>query len=1366
MNKDNNFMPSALDRQISTPDKDAFGHRHFAHALRSLIESEEHNPPFSIGLLGGWGTGKSTIKELYIQDLRDDARKNNNGHTRSSCITSITFNAWRFGGKDQDIKRALLRHVFIELGGDEESLQDRLFRQFSETLEKDKGWWEYTWELLKVWAMPIPAFILTLLLLLGLLFLTMRLLPLEDDLSRSIIGIALIVAYSYILKQVKSPQVAAHRPVTRITLPSTTAEQYEDLLLNQIAKFKAGKSVTPSGKKGNTCQRIVVFIDDLDRLSAEEMVSGLDSVRTFMEIPEMRLPKDLGIVFVISCDEAKVADALSRGRRQGDLPGTVFNQSDARRYLDRIFQFRLEIPPFPRDDMRQYAIRQLNSLPGIKKDFEERGVPIETVVDRMIHIGVKDPRNALQIVNAFAQAWWLAKKRETEGLGTERPGGLHEGAVTKHPVSLGAVSTIKVDFPDFYRDLQNDPTFLHRLTDVIIRQKPLNEQPLPTQELIKEKYLKKQDANTGAPIEVKPECRSLRQFLNSLIGLRWPASLQSLLLLSEDPITRKFGEKNSIIYEAFVSGDTQGVLEGLGRHIDTASLKPDEAQRLYQMAEGLRHESATRRINASRVIADLVERIPENTAHLLLGSLCRELDDSVELRSQLGLQKITKILAAAHGDDRRAIASRLVEDVLTIDEDVQFRLETMEPPSLEEAIEFARATVSLVLPIRFEYELDPKSDTQLFDWLVDRTIKIGNNHSQIPFKELEQWMEDHEDQLLLELNRRYTDLLAAELEAEMEPEFDILKAVERARKIFNSLWSSGEDTRQDICSDLIRYVAIDFPEASKVAWEVMGDRFTATSPNADQISEFIDAFISRLSQDTEEEEGRLDFYSGTQALLTLIRTRLSDLSHTTLSSLSDLAILWSKKDDTASLSCDIVKELQSSESEEVQSVFENWAQRILDDLPLDCINLFGSLFSDFPNSLQSRISSHFKSIISSDNIDEDTGKHYQTFVKAVPSDMWSIDPLNGHLKQLLPQIAARHNNPNNYLFHIFPAIVNILKYAPKDTLGQALHQLFTNAKGHPKHYAWLHSWMAGHWPEPADDLNPYNPKQIFEDGCAFALNHPQSSSNGLLRSLQSMINLEIVPEDLSEALIKAAVATWTVAPDEAIDTFKSTFNSLTPEQAAKLINGIDWENSEHQTLLSQAWSSIIQTMDLEELIQTTNHLLKMGLNGSEEEPDYALRLWIDVQTDNLSDILKNTLIQTNLDDNHRHRIWRQTIRVANNLNSDFFLDVIPKIIVLPEIDETTSTLFADRDQITRILGSSDNQADLSQRLMQAFPEVPTNTVKSKIAEWCKKLSGNASLRQLNYENLTGDDMNILNTYFPGASDLKKLNRKMKSQSKS
>src|SRR5262249_37308952 len=99
-------MPSVLDREVHDREADAFGHRHFASALADLIESPSNTPPFSIGLLGGWGMGKSTIKELYLADLQGSEVHSRDQGKRRERFHVITFNAWRYGG--ENVKRALL----------------------------------------------------------------------------------------------------------------------------------------------------------------------------------------------------------------------------------------------------------------------------------------------------------------------------------------------------------------------------------------------------------------------------------------------------------------------------------------------------------------------------------------------------------------------------------------------------------------------------------------------------------------------------------------------------------------------------------------------------------------------------------------------------------------------------------------------------------------------------------------------------------------------------------------------------------------------------------------------------------------------------------------------------------------------------------------------------------------------------------------------------------------------------------------------------------------------------------------------------------------------------------------------------------
>ena len=146
-------MPSLLDREISSAEDDAFGHRHFAKALESLIESPKNEPPFSVGLLGKWGTGKSSIKEMYLRSLDDDRAKKEKGKIRSERFHTISFNAWRFGG--ENIKRALLRHVFLDLEGEETRLKDELFHQIQRPVYEKRDWDDIVKEGIDKWGFSL-----------------------------------------------------------------------------------------------------------------------------------------------------------------------------------------------------------------------------------------------------------------------------------------------------------------------------------------------------------------------------------------------------------------------------------------------------------------------------------------------------------------------------------------------------------------------------------------------------------------------------------------------------------------------------------------------------------------------------------------------------------------------------------------------------------------------------------------------------------------------------------------------------------------------------------------------------------------------------------------------------------------------------------------------------------------------------------------------------------------------------------------------------------------------------------------------------------------------------------------------------------
>ena len=57
------------DKPIDSRDQDKFGHAEIADSLCAMIDACE--TPFTIGLFGGWGSGKTGITKLVTKELTD-----------------------------------------------------------------------------------------------------------------------------------------------------------------------------------------------------------------------------------------------------------------------------------------------------------------------------------------------------------------------------------------------------------------------------------------------------------------------------------------------------------------------------------------------------------------------------------------------------------------------------------------------------------------------------------------------------------------------------------------------------------------------------------------------------------------------------------------------------------------------------------------------------------------------------------------------------------------------------------------------------------------------------------------------------------------------------------------------------------------------------------------------------------------------------------------------------------------------------------------------------------------------------------------------------------------------------------------------
>lgn len=93
--------------------EDRLGFAPMAQILTNVIRMTE--PPFTVGVFGEWGSGKTTLMTLVRQNLDAD-----------SSVKSVWFNAWKYDGKDV-IWNALIQSIFFTMREDPDFRNDPAF---------------------------------------------------------------------------------------------------------------------------------------------------------------------------------------------------------------------------------------------------------------------------------------------------------------------------------------------------------------------------------------------------------------------------------------------------------------------------------------------------------------------------------------------------------------------------------------------------------------------------------------------------------------------------------------------------------------------------------------------------------------------------------------------------------------------------------------------------------------------------------------------------------------------------------------------------------------------------------------------------------------------------------------------------------------------------------------------------------------------------------------------------------------------------------------------------------------------------------------------------------------------------------------
>jgi hypothetical protein len=452
-----------------TQQPDAFGHSDYAATLADLLTRAP--TPFTAGIFGPWGLGKSTI-------VREMARR----LPRDRCVL-VEFDAWRHEG--HALRRHFLKDVATQLhaagvlhGFD----PDRELREVDADLGETRAFLQLTlWRVLKA---LIPAIILGIAVLwfadvTSTANLETRATETPWAVASAFVAAATFVAtlFSTLLSESQRTQT-----IKRLDEPDRFSEKFRELLAAVKASRHGGR------------RRVVVAIDNLDRCSPDRVVETLGTVKTYLEPnasgpgrtpgntrrvklararDRQRSPLSADAVFVIAVDDSALrrhllAKEFAESAVLGPAPQDDDSVARARaagcdvdEYLRKFFSVTMRVRDLLDEDMHEYTRRYLEPTMTywLKRGGGDEGAALQAVEMTTRALG-RNPRRIKQFVNTFEGRMSLIVQRESRD--GDRPPRI-EPPISTAPLLVAELILIEEKWAHVFARIEEDPDSLARL---------------------------------------------------------------------------------------------------------------------------------------------------------------------------------------------------------------------------------------------------------------------------------------------------------------------------------------------------------------------------------------------------------------------------------------------------------------------------------------------------------------------------------------------------------------------------------------------------------------------------------------------------------------------------------------------------------------------------------------------------------------------------------------------------------------------------------------------------------------------------------------------------------------------------------------
>lgn len=501
------------DESLSNVDNDAFNHRDISKILCNIIDTTE--PPYNIAVIGKWGSGKSSLINIALGNYK----KNNN------LFSVVEINAWKY--EKEAITKVFLKQLWETIDGKKVKSFEKIKQRYSDIINAIKQsdiHEEKSFVNVKVFGY-ISGFLIFSVIMFAIYKIiqaNVYNLPLtwkfwqKAFLSycKNIVPILFLPILLIIVKLYLSVISNRNNNNVSFNIDTQSTDEYEMLLKDKIEE-KIHK---------NKDYKIITVIDDLDRLSINKMVEALDAIKAFVGLERC--------IFIVPFDDAILKRALEMEKIDGLQSDNEIIESEL--ILDKLFQFKIYLPPILKYDIKEYAIKLVKEkAPGFLNDYCNEEIMNNLIKRVLIHNGVTTPRQVKKIINIFISNYMIAFNRGILGK-VERDIFTNDIAIKQ----IAKISVLQADFNEFYDLLFKNFNYLNLILECYQKKVSIEEIPEDFKcyfEVIGEGNNKK--------------TRLKKEHIELLNYLSWTNKykvdyIDQFMYLSQEKVSRKTGDGN------------------------------------------------------------------------------------------------------------------------------------------------------------------------------------------------------------------------------------------------------------------------------------------------------------------------------------------------------------------------------------------------------------------------------------------------------------------------------------------------------------------------------------------------------------------------------------------------------------------------------------------------------------------------------------------------------------------------------------------------------------------------------------------------------------------------------------------------------